>query len=181
MFIIQQPNGLSSMLQPTFAAVVRTPLGLIPLFGYLIINFIFIFCVLFFLKQLSLKKYVRIAIFSYLVALAGLFVGLYICAVGNNWRPPDFYSFENMARDAATWEGKVAQKNFMVWVGFILSTIAIFCGHFFLTFGKKICKDVKINRNKKLIFSSVLTVLNAPYLLFVTNDFLILLGYTEYY
>ena len=27
------------MLQPTFAAVVRTPLGLIPLIGNLIINF----------------------------------------------------------------------------------------------------------------------------------------------
>ena len=36
------------MLQPTFAAVVRTPLGLIPLIGNLIINFLFIFCIFFF-------------------------------------------------------------------------------------------------------------------------------------
>lgn len=169
------------MLQPTFAAVVRTPLGLIPLIGNLIINFLFIFCILFFSKQLKLLRYIKISGVSYLVAIVGLFVGLYICVVGNDWRPPGFYSYENMLRAEATWEGKVAQKNFMVWVGFIIGTIAIFCGHLFLTFGKKICKDVKINSHKKLIFSSVLAVLNAPYLFFVTNDFLIQLGYTKFY
>ena len=44
------------MLQPTFAAVVRTPLGLIPLIGNLIINYLFIFCILFFSKQMKLLR-----------------------------------------------------------------------------------------------------------------------------
>ena len=44
------------MLQPTFAAVVRTPLGLIPLIGNLIINFLFIFCILFFFETDEIIK-----------------------------------------------------------------------------------------------------------------------------
>lgn len=166
---------------PAYLAIIMTPLGLIPLIGNLIANSIVAFLItLIICKQKKLIAFLKTAGFSYLVALTGLVLAIFICLQSEN-KPEGYYSAENlMLRASRTEEEALAESAVFVYLGFIISTIAIFIGHFFLTFGKWICREIHYKMWQRICFSLILTILNAPYLVFVSNDFLISLGYTYF-
>lgn len=167
---------------PAYFAIVMTPLGLIPLIGNLVANAIAVFIIILIIsKQDKFKAFLKTAGISYAVALAGLGLAIYICLSCEN-KPEGYYSADNLLKMASkTEEEALAESALFVYIGFIISTIAIFIGHFFLTFSKWLCKEIHYKTWQRICFSLILTVLNAPYLVFVSNDFLVSLGYTQFY
>lgn len=165
---------------PAFLAIVFTPFGFIPLFGNLIANAIVIMILLIIGKQLKPGHLIKNTLLSYAVAMAGLTIGLIICMKGQA-APFDFQnaSIEEISEFAKVYkeEDAMMQSTIIMYVGFFISTIAIFIGHLFITFGKRTRGILYRKTWQRFVFSAVLTVLNAPYLLFISNDFLESLGY----
>lgn len=164
---------------PAFLAIIFTPFGFIPLFGNFFLNAIFILVILL-SHQFTFKHLVKNTFLSYLIAMCGLFLGLIICMKGQS-APFDFQnaSLEEMRTFARTYEEKDAmlQSTIFIYIGFIISVIAIFVGHIFLTFGKR-TRDILYHKTwQRIVYSIILTIINAPYLLFISNDFLESIGY----
>ena len=165
---------------PAFLAIVFTPFGFIPLFGNLIANAIVIMILLIIGKQLKPGHLIKNTLLSYAVAMAGLTIGLIICMMGQSapvdYRNMDIYEEIEFISHYSE-EDAMMQSTIIMYVGFFIITIAIFIGHLFITFGKR-TRDILYRKTwQRFVFSAVLTVLNAPYLLFISNDFLESLGY----
>lgn len=166
---------------PAYFAIIMTPLGLIPLVGNLVVNSIATLIIILILsKRNKIKAFLKTAGFSYAVALIGLVLAFGIC-MKSEIKPVDYYSAENLLKMASkTEEEALAESAAFVYAGFVIGTIAIFWGHFFLTFGKWICKEIHYKTWQRICFSLLFTVFNAPYLIFISNDFLKSLGYTQF-
>ncbi len=165
---------------PAFLAIIFTPFGFIPLFGNFILNVVFILVILLISHHLTLKHLVKNTFLSYLIAMCGLILGLLICNIGQS-APFDFQnaSIEEMRAFARTYkeEDAMLRSTIFIYIGFIISTIAIFLGHIFLTFGKR-TRDILYHKiSQRIVYSVILTIFNAPYLLFISNDFLESIGY----
>ena len=67
-----------------------------------------------------------------------------------------------------------------IYAGFIVGTMAAFAGHLFITFGKRFRESLPIKTWQRFVLSFVLTVVNAPYFVFISDTFLESLGITGF-
>lgn len=168
---------------PAYFAILLTPLGFIPVIGNMIINFIFLFIISWIVnKQIFLKQVLQRTAVSYGVAMASTAVGFSFCFGSETMKPDDFYSLENVQRMAGRYTEEVRLDEIRTFVicGFIVSVILLLVGHFLLTFRKK-AQNKQFSTIQRIVFTIVLTVFNAPYLFFISVDYLRSLGYTHFY
>ena len=168
---------------PTYLAILLTPLGFIPLVGYLVVNAVVLLIItLILLKQDRLKSFIKVTSVSYGVAMLSMLIGLFICFMPE-LKPPSYYSLDNIYErtlDSSEIDDLASCMKF-IGVGFIVSVLLLLAGHFFLTFGKKLFKQYGYKLWQRFAFALILTLLNAPYLFFISNSALINLGYNDFY
>lgn len=163
---------------PAFTVLLFTPIGLVPIIGNLVINLIFsviVICIV--RKRFDVKAIIKTAGVSYLISVAILFsVVILSCAIA-------YFIFLCAFGSSATYDGKVYPhmiENNVALTFFIAGTIQIFVGNFLLT-SRQIFSATKQKIKARVIVSVVLTLLNAPYLLFIPYEQAVYADYNRYH
>lgn len=164
---------------PMYLSVLFSKLIFIPLIGNLIIDAVFILCLSFLLyKRFNCGFFFKSFGFSYLVGFASAVIAVGVAFLQEFI--PLFVRLEQLtAEQIHFWH------YFFIVLGFAIGAIWIFCLNFFLNFG--VMNKIKPWRKtlklwQKLIISTILTLLNAPYaILIVRNQWLIEQGYKAFY
>ena len=142
-----------------------TPVGLIPVGYNLVLNFLVLFPAIWIMnKRINGKLMLKTILLSWLIAVGGMILG-FIISLWCGETVPVFT------------ENRLLYRRIWVVVGFIIGTAAVFVGHYFMTFGKRFRETVNMKTRQRVAFSCVMTVINAPYCLFIPVAFLVALGF----
>ena len=157
---------------PAYLAALFSHLILLPLAGNLLINAVFILIITLILNR-SFKP------------------AFYFKSLGISWGV-GFWAvilavFVNFAFELVPYH--TIEPAFLVDVfrrvfrygGFALGVILIFLVNFFVTFGKALNRARSLKMWQRFVFSIALAALNAPYGIFVTNEWLRMHGYLWFY
>ena len=160
---------LYSGVIPSYFAALFTPLVLVPLVGDIVVNSIFILIVMLILqRKVPVKLYFKTVLVSYGIALGGFILAI-MCSMGGEMQ----HGFIDIKPDGSN----IINKAIFVYVGFFVSLVFLFIGHFKVTFGKSIIKILW----QRIVFALVLSAFNAPYLIFISIQLLKDWGYYDYF
>ena len=161
---------------PAYLALIFTAVGFIPLAYNLVLNSLILFPVIWIInKRFDGKLILKTIIISWLIAVIALVIGIVICSSSIHF--PVYYIQNDIE---PTEEDAIAFSRNCIYSGFIIGTVASFIGHFFITFGKRFREPLSIKTWQRFVLSFALTVVNAPYFVFISDTFLESLGITGF-
>ena len=161
---------------PAYLALIFTAVGFIPLTYNLVLNALILFPVIWIMnKRFDGKLIFKTIIISWLIAVIALVIGIIVCSSSIHF--PVYYIQNDIE---PTEEDYYAFSTACIYAGFIVGTMAAFAGHLFITFGKRFRESLPIKTWQRFVLSFVLTVVNAPYFVFISDTFLESLGITGF-
>lgn len=164
-------NRLYSVF-PAYLAAIFSHLILLPLAGNLLINAFFILII-----TLILHRGFKPAFYFKSLGISwGVGLWAVVLAVFVNF----IFEFVPYYRIEPAYLVDVFRRAFQ-YGGFALGVMLIFSVNFFVTFGKALNRSKPLKIWQRLVFSIALAALNAPYGIFVTNEWLRAHGYVWFY
>jgi len=162
---------------PAVMVLLLSPIGFLPLIGGLAVNLLFsAVAVLMIQKRFRLKTVLKTAGVSYITSLSVLLSGV----VAVWWL--GFLVFAFVFGIQETYDGRVyphAVETAIEMIWFVVGTGAIFAVSFLYT-AKQFFGGVKHRTRSRVIIAVLLTLLNAPYLLFIPYEQAVYVDYNRY-
>ena len=163
---------------PAFMVLLFTPIGFVPIIGNLIIDLAFSVTVVFIVrKRFDGKAILKTTGISYFLSILVLFGGVILSFLMGG-----FY-FMCVYGEPATYDSNIYPdtiQNLARTICFVTGTMMIFAANLFFT-SRQIFRGINHKPIAKVVVSVILTLLNAPYLLFIPYEQAVYVDFNRYY